>query len=102
MESLGVEIAPFGIHTTVVNPGFFRTELLTDQSTSFAAPFIADYDERRGPLVEYWKAQNGKQVGGPAKLARAADDREPGAWWRRSKTRPVRRSESRPPEGRSF
>ena len=31
----------------------------------------ADYDERRGPLVEYWKAQNGRQSGDPAKLARA-------------------------------
>jgi hypothetical protein len=34
-------------------------------------PSIADYDERRGPLVEYWKAQNGRQSGDPAKLARA-------------------------------
>ena len=53
------------------NPGFFRTELLTDQSTRYAEPPIADYDERRGPLVEYWKAQNGQQSGDPAKLARA-------------------------------
>jgi hypothetical protein len=53
------------------NPGFFRTELLTDQSTRYAEPSIADYDERRGPLVEYWKAQNGQQSGDPAKLARA-------------------------------
>ena len=52
MESLSAEIAPFGIHTTIVNPGFFRTELLTDHSTSYAAPSIADYDERRGPLVD--------------------------------------------------
>jgi NAD(P)-dependent dehydrogenase (short-subunit alcohol dehydrogenase family) len=71
MESLHVEVAPFGIHTTVVNPGFFRTELLTEQSTSYAAPAIADYDERRGPLVAYWKSQDGKQSGDPAKLAQA-------------------------------
>jgi len=71
MESLQAEVAPFGITTTVVNPGFFRTELLTDQSTTYAKPSIADYDERRGPLVEYWKAQNGRQSGDPAKLARA-------------------------------
>jgi NAD(P)-dependent dehydrogenase (short-subunit alcohol dehydrogenase family) len=71
MESLQAEVAPFGIHTTVVNPGFFRTELLTNQSTSYAQPSIADYNERRGPLVEYWKSQNGKQSGDPAKLARA-------------------------------
>jgi len=71
MESLSVEIAPFGIHTTVVNPGFFRTELLTEQSTRYAAGSIADYDVRRGPLVQYWTSQNGQQPGDPAKLARA-------------------------------
>ena len=36
MESLAPEIEPFGIHTTVVNPGFFRTELLTKESTNYA------------------------------------------------------------------
>jgi NAD(P)-dependent dehydrogenase (short-subunit alcohol dehydrogenase family) len=71
MESLQAEVAPFGITTTVVNPGFFRTELLTEQSTNYADPSIADYDERRGPLVKFWKSQNGRQSGDPAKLARA-------------------------------
>src|SRR4051794_22044584 len=71
MESLQAEVAPFGINTTIVNPGFFRTELLTEQSTTYAEASITDYDERRGPLVEYWKAQNGQQSGDPAKLARA-------------------------------
>ena len=71
MESLQAEVAPFGINTTIVNPGFFRTELLSEQSTNYAEASIADYDERRGPLVEYWKAQNGRQSGDPAKLARA-------------------------------
>jgi NAD(P)-dependent dehydrogenase (short-subunit alcohol dehydrogenase family) len=71
MESLHAEIAPFGIATTIVNPGFFRTELLTEQSTNYAEPSVADYDERRAPLLEYWKSQNGRQSGDPAKLARA-------------------------------
>ena len=71
MESLHAEVALFGIATTIVNPGFFRTELLTEQSTSYAEPSIADYDERRGPLVEYWKSQNGRQSGDPKKLAQA-------------------------------
>ena len=71
METLHAEVAPFGIATTIVNPGFFRTELLTEQSTSYAEPSIADYDERRGPLMESWKSMNGKQSGDPAKLARA-------------------------------
>ena len=71
MEALRIEVAPFGIHTTIVNPGFFRTELLTEQSTSYAAPSIADYDERRAPLLAYWKSQNGRQSGDPARLAQA-------------------------------
>jgi NAD(P)-dependent dehydrogenase (short-subunit alcohol dehydrogenase family) len=71
MESLHAEIAPFGITTTVVNPGFFRTELLTEQSTQYAEPSIKDYDERRAQQLEFWKSQNGKQSGDPAKLARA-------------------------------
>jgi NAD(P)-dependent dehydrogenase (short-subunit alcohol dehydrogenase family) len=71
MESLQAEIAPFGIATTIVNPGFFRTELLTEQSTNFAEPSIGDYDERRTKQLEFWKAQNGQQSGDPAKLARA-------------------------------
>ena len=33
MESLQAEVAPFGIETMIVNPGFFRTELLTEEST---------------------------------------------------------------------
>ncbi|MEA2563433.1 MAG: hypothetical protein QOH06_4937 [Acidobacteriota bacterium] len=71
MESLHVEIAPFGIATTIVNPGFFRTELLTERSTNYAEPSIEDYDERRTKQLEFWKAQNGQQSGDPAKLARA-------------------------------
>lgn len=71
MESLHAEVAPFGITTTIVNPGFFRTELLTEQSTNFATPSIRDYDERRAKQLEFWKGHNGKQSGDPAKLAKA-------------------------------
>jgi len=46
MESLAPEVEPFGIHTTIVNPGFFRTELLTKESTNYATPSIEDYAER--------------------------------------------------------
>jgi len=71
MESLHAEVAPFGITTTIVNPGFFRTELLTEKSANYAEPSIEDYDERRAKQLEFWKAQNGQQSGDPAKLARA-------------------------------
>jgi NAD(P)-dependent dehydrogenase (short-subunit alcohol dehydrogenase family) len=52
MESLHSEVAPFGIATTIVNPGFFRTELLTEQSTNYAEPSIEDYDERRAKQLD--------------------------------------------------
>jgi NAD(P)-dependent dehydrogenase (short-subunit alcohol dehydrogenase family) len=71
MQSLHAEVAPFGITTTIVNPGFFRTELLTEQSTDYADPSIHDYDERRATQLEFWKFQNGRQAGDPAKLAQA-------------------------------
>src|SRR4029450_3852626 len=51
--------------------GFFRTKLLTEQSTNYAEPSIEDYAERRTKQLEFWKAQNGQQSGDPAKLARA-------------------------------
>jgi NAD(P)-dependent dehydrogenase (short-subunit alcohol dehydrogenase family) len=71
MESLHGEVAPFGIATTIVNPGFFRTELLTEQSTNYASASIPAYAERRANLIGFFKAKNGTQSGDPAKLARA-------------------------------
>ena len=71
MASLQVEIAPFGIHTTVVNPGFFRSQLLSEESTTYATPSIEDYAERRDQQMAWWKAQGGRQPGDPAKLAKA-------------------------------
>jgi NAD(P)-dependent dehydrogenase (short-subunit alcohol dehydrogenase family) len=71
MESLAPEVKPFGIHTTIVNPGFFRTELLTKESTNYAAASIDDYAERSAAMREFWESMNGKQGGDPAKLAQA-------------------------------
>ena len=71
MESLEPEVKPFGIHTTIVNPGFFRTELLTEESTKFSENTIDDYNERRQTQIEFWKGYNGQQSGDPAKLADA-------------------------------
>jgi hypothetical protein len=61
----------FGINTITVNPGFFRTELLTEESTNFAERTIEDYNERRAKQMEFWKGYNGQQSGNPAKLAQA-------------------------------
>jgi NAD(P)-dependent dehydrogenase (short-subunit alcohol dehydrogenase family) len=71
IESLAAEVAPFGIHTTIVNPGFFRSELLTKESTSYADSSIDDYADNRAQQLEWWNAQNGQQGGDPAKLGRA-------------------------------
>jgi NAD(P)-dependent dehydrogenase (short-subunit alcohol dehydrogenase family) len=71
MESLTPEIALFGIRTMLVEPGFFRTELLTNDSTTYAQPSIGDYAERTKEIVAAWSSMDGKQTGDPAKLADA-------------------------------
>ncbi len=71
MSALHAEVEPFGIRTTVVNPGFFRTELISEKSMIYANPSIHDYDERRAEQEAWWKAQAGLQPGDPAKLAQA-------------------------------
>jgi len=85
MESLAPEVAPFGIRTMLVEPGFFRTELLTDDSTKWPRPSIDDYAEKTRQTVSAWKKMNGMQGGDPAKLAKAlvllANRQEPPQRW---------------------
>lgn len=71
IESLAPEIAPLGIRTMLVEPGFFRTELLTADSTTYALPSINDYAQRTRETVTAWSGMDGKQGGDPAKLANA-------------------------------
>ena len=71
MEALTPELEPFGIKTMLVEPSFFRTELLSPQSTQYAEPSIADYADRTTATVEAWQGMDGKQSGDPAKLAAA-------------------------------
>jgi len=85
MESLAPEIAPFGIRTMLVEPGFFRTELLTDESTKWPEASIADYASTTRETVAAWKKMNGLQTGDPAKLAEAlvqlaSQDETPVRW----------------------
>ncbi len=81
MESLQPEVAPFGISTTIVNPGFFRTELLTKESVTYAEPSLEDYADRTAEQLKWWNAQSGQQPGDPAKLGHAlvtiAGDEQP-------------------------
>jgi hypothetical protein len=55
----------------LVEPGFFRTELLTKDSTTYAQPTIDDYAARTREIVAAWQGMDGKQGGDPAKLAEA-------------------------------
>ena len=84
-ESLTPEVAPFGIRTMLVEPGFFRTELLTEDSTRYPEPTIDDYAERTRQTVTAWRGMNGQQGGDPVKLARAlvhlTDTDEPPMRW---------------------
>jgi NAD(P)-dependent dehydrogenase (short-subunit alcohol dehydrogenase family) len=85
IESLTPEVAPFGIRTMLVEPGFFRTELLTPESTSYAKPSIDDYAEKAKQTITAWNGMNGLQGGDPAKLAKAliqlASQDEPPLRW---------------------
>jgi NAD(P)-dependent dehydrogenase (short-subunit alcohol dehydrogenase family) len=72
MESLRYDVAPFGISTTSVEPGFFRTELLVEgSSTIWPELEIEDYAARTVQTIEAWKDMNGQQGGDPTKLAQA-------------------------------
>jgi NAD(P)-dependent dehydrogenase (short-subunit alcohol dehydrogenase family) len=70
IEALRPEVAPYGITTTVVEPGFFRTTLLEKESTILPALSVEDYAERTRQILPFWEEMNGKQSGDPAKLAR--------------------------------
>jgi len=85
IESLTPEIAPFGIRTMLVEPGFFRTELLTPESTSYAKSSIDDYAKKTRQTITAWSGMSGLQGGDPAKLAKAliqlASQDEPPLRW---------------------
>jgi NAD(P)-dependent dehydrogenase (short-subunit alcohol dehydrogenase family) len=85
MESLAGEVEPYGVRTMIVEPGFFRTELLEPASTTFSELSIDDYAERTAETIPAWQAMNGRQAGDPAKLAGAlvqlADSDEPPLRW---------------------
>ena len=70
-ESLAAELAPFGIHVTIVEPGPFRTDFLTPESLKFVATEVVDYAERRDTMRASFEQRNGKQQGDPLLLAEA-------------------------------
>ena len=69
-EALAAEMAPLGVHITIVEPGPFRTEFL-GRSGVVAANQIADYAETVGKTRQYFDDQSGKQPGDPVKAVKA-------------------------------
>ena len=70
IESLAPEVAPFSIHTMLVEPGFSAPSC-SARSRPYAKASIDDYAERTTQTVAAWNAMNGQQGGDPAKLATA-------------------------------
>jgi NAD(P)-dependent dehydrogenase (short-subunit alcohol dehydrogenase family) len=70
-EALALELKPLGIHATVIEPGFFRTDFLDARSLSVSPSQIDDYAETAGAMRSFAASANHAQPGDPAKLARA-------------------------------
>jgi NAD(P)-dependent dehydrogenase (short-subunit alcohol dehydrogenase family) len=70
-EALALEVAPFGMFVTIIEPGPFRTDFLTRESLRFGANAIADYDDRRARQQASFESRSGNQPGDPVKLAEA-------------------------------
>jgi hypothetical protein len=70
-ESLSAELKPLGIHATVVEPGYFRTDFLDARSLVQTKTAIADYDATVGAMRRFAAEVSHKQPGDPKKLEQA-------------------------------
>ncbi|MFF7994569.1 oxidoreductase [Kitasatospora xanthocidica] len=73
-EALHAELAPLGVRVTIVEPGGFRTDFLSDTSLRTEPATIPDYTEGAGPVRAALAHNAGRQPGDPAKAARAVVD----------------------------
>jgi NADP-dependent 3-hydroxy acid dehydrogenase YdfG len=69
-ESLAAELAPLGIHVTIIEPGPFRTDFL-GRSGVVAKARIPDYDNTAGNMRKYFAENDGKQKGDPLRAVQA-------------------------------
>jgi len=70
-ENLQYDVAPFGIHVTVVEPGFFRTDFLDQSSVRYTTNPVGDYAEASASTRSTYAGHNHQQLGDPAKLGPA-------------------------------
>lgn len=70
-EALSAELGPLGIHVTVIEPGYFRTEFLEAKSVVESGAIISDYAETSGKVRSFAKQVSMNQPGDPVRLARA-------------------------------
>ncbi|MBC7769376.1 MAG: SDR family NAD(P)-dependent oxidoreductase [Phycisphaerales bacterium] len=70
-EDLAIDLKPFGIHVTIVEPGFFRTDFLENSSVKYGEVSIDDYADADAKQRAQYGAHSGKQLGDPAKLGQA-------------------------------
>ena len=70
-EALSIELAPLGIHATVVEPGYFRTDFLSAQSLRSTTETIEDYVDTVGEMRTFAAAADHHQPGDPQRLAQA-------------------------------
>lgn len=73
-ESLHAELAPLGIHVTVVEPGYFRTDFLDSTSLTVSPASIPDYNVTAGAVRNVAAGLNHAQPGDPQRLARVLVD----------------------------
>jgi NAD(P)-dependent dehydrogenase (short-subunit alcohol dehydrogenase family) len=69
-EVLGKELRPFGVYVTAVAPGGFRTDW-AGRSMQRSPRSISDYDAMFDPIRQARQERSGKQLGDPAKAAKA-------------------------------
>ena len=70
-ESLALEVEPFGIKVTVVEPGVFRTDFMDKTSLKYGDTVVDDYAEASQAMLAFMETRNHKQQGDPDKLAQA-------------------------------